>query len=165
MKQIWIATLAVVMVQPLVAGSLDLCVSNPARLDSSTLQVFRNELSRVLASSARPATFTDCHPGVVSITLRAEPVEGEGSALGATRRRNGHLVGEIEIFVDPTAQLLRTRLPAPLGRALARVATPELGHWLGQVSEHSSQGIMMERLSAAHLMAPDRGTLRLPVRP
>lgn len=165
MKTAWIIAIIALMVQPVAGETLALCVANPARLDSSTLEVFRKELSRVLASSASSATFTDCHPGAVSITFRAEPIEGEGSALGATRRRNGHLVGEIEIFVDPTAQLLRTRLPAPLGRALARVATHELGHWLGQVSEHSSQGIMMERLSAAHLLAPDRGTLRLPVRP
>ncbi|MFN0166883.1 MAG: hypothetical protein ACKV22_10675 [Bryobacteraceae bacterium] len=156
------AVILAMVANPLIAGNLDLFLQNSARLDESTIEAFRAELGTILAASGRPAVFTIWRPGIVTIILRREPPEAETSALGGTRIRNGRLVPEIELFVAPTAQMVGTRLPAVLGRALARVATHELGHWLSEGSRHSPHGVMMERLSAAHLMAPDRGFFRLP---
>jgi hypothetical protein len=157
-----LALILVVVANPLKAATLDLFVQNSARVDESTLQAFRAELGTIMAASGRPAVFTVWRPGIVTITLRREPPDEETSALGGTRIRNGRLVPEIELFVGPTAQMVGTRLPAVLGRALARVATHELGHWLSVGTRHAERGVMMERLSAARLMAPDRGFFRLP---
>lgn len=161
----WAARLAIVAVMisnQLIASGLDLCVENPDGLDRMTLQSFRTELGAILAASGRPANFTACLPVIVTITLRDDPPEEEPTALGATRVRNGRLVPEIELYVSPIAQIVATRLPGVLGRALARVATHELGHLLSQGSAHTRHGVMMERLSAAHLMAADRSFFRLP---
>lgn len=161
----WRAALALILAMAanqLTAGGLELCVENSARLDRWTLEVFRTELGAILDASGRPARFKPCQPGLVKLTLRQEPPEDEPTALGGTRLQNGRLTPEIELFVAPTAQIIGTRLPGLLGLALARVATHELGHWLGRGAAHSARGVMMERLSAAHLMAPDRGFFRLP---
>jgi hypothetical protein len=151
-----------IIANQLTAGTLELCVENPARLDEFTLRAFQTELGNILDLSGRPATFTPCRPGVVTITLRRQPPDEESSALGRTRHVNGRLVPDIELFAAPTVQIVGTVLPGVLGRAMARVATHELGHWLSQGSGHSTRGFMMERLSAAHLMASDRGLFRLP---
>jgi hypothetical protein len=146
----------------MIAGGLELCVENPARLDGFTVQAFRAELNRIAELSGRPIVFTGCRPGLVRIVLRDEPPAEETSALGAIRQQDGRLLPEIELFVSPTSRLINTRLPEILGRALARVATHELGHLLTRSSTHRDHGVMMERLSAAHLMASDRSFFSLP---
>ncbi len=150
------------MTMPPMAGGLPLCLKNAAQLDGDTVQAFQTELSRILTSSGWSGVWSPCSSGVLAITLRRDPPESEPSALGGIRTSDGRLLPEIELFVSPTAQIVGTRLPAVLGRALARVATHELGHWLNQGPAHTSRGYMMERLSAAHLMAPDHGFFRLP---
>ncbi len=147
----------------LIGGGLALCLENPARVDTYTLQALQEELHFILVASDRSAAITTpCRPGIVTITLRQDPPDEETSALGGIRVRDGRLFPEIELFVSPTAQIVGTRLPGVLGRALARVATHELGHWLNQNSLHAARGCMMERLSAGYLMAPNRGFFRLP---
>jgi hypothetical protein len=146
----------------LMASDLGLCVANPARLDDSTVGVFQKELGAILVASGRPAVFKPCQPGLVRITLRRRPPAEEPAALGATRYKDGRLIPEIEIFITPTTHMIDTSLPSLLGLAMARVATHELGHWLSQSQRHSPRGIMMARLSAAYLIAPDCGYFRLP---
>lgn len=150
---------------PFVVSGLEICVENPARLDPPTVQAFRTELSAILAASGRDAAVIPCRPGIMTITLRPEPPREESSALGGIRYRSGRLEPEIELFVSPTAQIVRSRLPGVLGRALARVATHEFGHWLNQSPAHAAHGVMMERLSAAHLTASNRAFFRLPPGP
>jgi hypothetical protein len=147
----------------LTARDLELCVENVARLDETTLRVVRSELSAILSASDLAASFADCRPGVVTIALHRQPSAEEPTALGRTLQRGGRLLPEIDIFVSPVSQLLGTNLPGVVGRALARVATHELGHLLAQEAGHMERGVMMERLSAAHLMARDRSFFRLPV--
>jgi hypothetical protein len=153
---------AITAAKPLIAQGLFLRIENPAKLDEHTLKAFRTELDTILTASGRRAALTPCSSTTVSVTLRTEPPAEEPSALGGIRRRDGRLVPEIELFVSPTAQIIGTRLPAVLGRALARVATHELGHWLSPDSPHAERGVMMERLSSAHLMASDNDFFRLP---
>ena len=148
---------------PLTGRALGLCLENAARVDNDTLKVFRAELGRVFSESNRQADFEDCGPDAIRIDFQIESPADEPSALGGIRQRDGVLFPEIALFVSPTAEIIGSRLPALLGRALARVATHELGHWLSQSSAHASRGVMMERLSAAHLLAVDSsGIFRVP---
>jgi hypothetical protein len=146
----------------LIAGGLELCIENPARLDEFTVQAFRGEIQRIAQLSNRPIAFAGCRSGHVRIVLRNEPPDEETSALGAIRQQDGRLLPEIELFVSSTSRLINTRLSGILGRALARVATHELGHLLTRRATHRDNGVMMERLSAAHLMASDRNFFSLP---
>jgi hypothetical protein len=157
-----LAVLALTIANTLMAGALELCVENPARLDESIVQVFKTELGAILAVSNRAVTFADCRPGVITIALRTHPPEEERSALGGIRHKDKRLLPQIDLFTGPVAQILGTNLPVVLGRALARVTTHELGHWISQSFGHASCGVMMERLTAAHLMASDRTFFRLP---
>jgi hypothetical protein len=147
---------------PLSVKALDLCIENRAKLDPQTFQAFHTELDRILSASELAAGLDICRPGAVAIMVQAEGVPEEPSALGGIRQLNGRLLPEIAIFVTPTALLIDNRLPAVLGRALARVAAHELGHLLSQRSKHNPSGLMSERFSAAHLLAPDRGFFRIP---
>jgi hypothetical protein len=162
MQSAGLAIIVLAIGNQLIASGLDLCMQNQARLDPYTLRAFQAELGDILAVSGHATRLSDCGPGSVMVTLRDSPSGEEPTALGATRRKNGRLVPEIDLFVGPTAHMVGTRLPAVLGRALARVATHELGHFLTQGSTHAQRGVMMERLSAAHLLAPSRAFFRLP---
>ena len=157
-----LAAFVLVMANSLTASGLELCLENAARLDDAAVRTFRAELSALLGASGRPAIFSQCHPGTVSITLLRQPPGEEPSALGGTRHRNGRLLPEIDLFVGPVTRIVGTNLPAVVGRALARVATHELGHWLSQGMGHTERGVMMERLSAAHLMAREHIFFRVP---
>jgi hypothetical protein len=157
-----LVVLAFLVANSLKAGTLELCVENVAKLDDSVIQVFRTELNTILNASSRNASFTECRPGVVTITLRQQPPDDERSALAGIKNKDGRLIPEVDVFTGAVSQILGTNLPAILGRALARVTTHELGHWLTQSAGHSSCGVMLERLTAAHLMAPGRNFFRLP---
>jgi hypothetical protein len=157
-----LVTIALAAANQSMASGLDLCLENRARLDDDTVRAFRTELERIVAASDRPAAFVPCGSGTITITFRNDPPGEEPTALGSIRQVDGRLIQQIELYVQPTAAVIGTRLPAVLGRALARVGTHELGHWLSQASGHAQSGIMMESLSAAHLMVPDRGRFRLP---
>lgn len=159
-KGVW--ALGLLACNGLMAGGLDLCLENPARVDDLTVQSFRTELHRIVEASGRSAAFVPCGPGAVRIVLRRDPPDQETSALAAIRQRDGRLLPEIEVFVGPTSQLIGVRLCGVLGRALARVTSHELGHYLNRSARHAAHGAMMERLSAAHLMAADRAFFLLP---
>jgi hypothetical protein len=162
MTAVALAAALAVLAGPLMAGGLKVCLANPARLDDLTLQVFRQELGAILTASGRPSSLDSCASPAVRITLRQYPGEEEPAALGRTRYVNGRLLPEIDLFVSPVGQIVGTRLPGVIGRALARVAAHELGHWLAQETGHAAHGFMMERLAAGHLMAAGREFFRLP---
>jgi len=148
--------LLAVLASPLMAKGLDLCIENPARLDEVTLRIVREELEAVFASAGRPVRFLPCQRAHVTITLRREAAAEDGSALGRAPWKDGRVAPGIEVFAGPVSALVGSRLPAVLGRALGRVAAHELGHWIGPGDGHSGAGLMSERLTAAHLMAPRR---------
>jgi hypothetical protein len=156
-----IPILAMMTVAAAPSHDLHLCLENPTKLEPMLLSAFQKETVRILASSGRHSAFVPCAPDVVVLTLRREPPSEEPSALGATRTRDGRLLPEIELFAKPVAELVGYRLPGLVGRALARVAVHELGHYVFQDPRHRTRGVMMERLSAAHLLAGDPGFFRL----
>lgn len=162
-----LAGLALVLSNSLVDRGLDLCVDNQARLDEMTMQAFRTELMAILTASERYGEFAPCRAGSVRITMRSKPPAEEASALGAARRKDGRILPELELYVDGVTQLVNVRLPGVIGRALARVATHEMAHYLYQEGgAHADAGLMMERLGAAHLLAANRRFFRLaPPRP
>lgn len=160
------AALVMALAVPGLAGELSVCLDNQARLDETVVQVFRSELAAILEVSGRVVRFDSCGQGDVRMILRARGSAEEPAALGAARRGGGRILPEIELYVDPVARLVETRLPGVLGRALARVAMHELAHYLQQSGEHLAEGYMMERLGPAHLIAADRRLFRLaPPRP
>ena len=161
-----LAALAMALSNPMMNRELDVCLDNQARLDEMTIQAFRTELMAILSASDRYAEVAPCREGSVRISLRSKPPAEETAALGAARRKEGRIVPELDLFVDAIAQVVDTRLPGVLGRAMARVATHEIAHYLYQAGVHTDGGLLMERLGPGHLLAADRSFFRLaPPRP
>jgi len=78
------------------------------------VRALRTELERIVTASDRPASFLPCGPGTITITLRNDPPADEPSALGAIRQLDGRLIPQIELYIRPTASIIRTCLPAVL---------------------------------------------------
>lgn len=160
MSFLHILGLALAIHSPLIGENLSVCTENPARVDRTTVQVFRNELKAILAVSDHGIEFESCREGAIRITLRDNPPAGE-TALGAARRQGARVLPDLEIYVGGIARLVETRLPGMLGRAMARVATHEISHYLYQTQDHEGEGFMRERLGAAHLIAGSNSFFRL----
>lgn len=154
-------SIAVLVLPAAWASDLTFCIQNPSALDRMTVESFRRELSSTLSQSQIRATFDDCGPSSLRIALAGAPPVEERSALARTLVRNGRVEPAVDLFVDAIAQLIDCRLPAVLGRAMARVALHEVGHYLNQGEEHDRAGLMMPYYSPAHLMAADSRMFRL----
>jgi hypothetical protein len=148
------------------ANVLQVCFLNTASLDPDTLNQFEKELSGIASSSGVSLSIRQCMPGPaadIRITIQSQS-DVEPSALGAAKVLGGRVLPEIEIYTGPIKTLLTARLPVLVGRAMARVAAHELGHFLSQSVDHSD-GVMSEAYSAPRLMAADKRSFRIPVIP
>lgn len=148
---------------PLHAQELSVCVDAYTRLDGDTVRVFEEELQGIARKSGLSLRFlqNQSHCPEIRIRIQAQG-QKEVSALGATRVLNGRIQPELEIYVTPVATLIRSSLPVLLGRAMARVAAHEIGHYLLQESDHSD-GLMSESFTAAHLLVKDHRSFRIPL--
>ena len=115
----------------------------------------RTELAAILTQGGL------CREGSVCIRLRNKRPDEEASALGAARVQDGRVLPEPVLFVNAIAEVIDTRLPGVLGRAMARAAAHEIAHYLYQDRAHSGRGLLAECLTAGHLPAADRRFFRL----
>jgi hypothetical protein len=148
------------------ANLLHVCFLNTANLDPETVRQFEKELSDIASSSGVSLSIRQCMPGPaadVRITIQSQSGV-EPSALGAAKVLGGRVLPELEVYTAPIGALLAARLPVLMGRAMARVAAHELGHFLTQSSEHSD-GVMSEFYSGPRLMAADKRSFRIPLNP
>jgi hypothetical protein len=91
----------------------------------------------------------------VLLTVRDEKAGIPADALGLAHLRQGVILPEVEVFVEPVMQLTRVTDKETLGRALARVAAHELLHYRYQSDQHQAHGLMAARLSAAELLTEE----------
>jgi len=129
------------------------CIGNPLAADRWLVQEWRNELERILESSGRELRVANCdEQGATPIYfMRVHPFES--SALGAARTRGGVVLPLLEVYTEPLAAMLGTRLPGVLGRAMARVTAHELAHVLRQETEHAAEGAFAAQYTAGLLRA------------
>src|SRR5690606_6133484 len=91
----------------------------------------------------------------VQLTILGSRAGIPDDALGLAHRADGAILPRLEVFVDPVLRLTQTRDGATLGRALARVASHELLHYLRQTSEHQAHGLLRERLTPTDLVSEE----------
>jgi hypothetical protein len=132
--------------------SLYVCVGNATAVDKPLAQEWETELRRILETSGQELRVADCGPGVIQVYfLRFHPAEP--AALGAARTRRERVLPVIEVYTEPVAALIGTRLPGLLGRAMARVTAHELTHYVRQETEHAEAGGFSGQYTAGLLLA------------
>jgi hypothetical protein len=147
----------------LTAKDLSLCYENRAKVDPDTLAEFRLEIETIFRLSGMQLQISECSARKADLNLTIQTQSAaEPSALGAARTSGTRILPEIEVYTRSLSALLQVRLPALLGRAMARVAAHEAGHYLTQSSAHPG-GLMSESFSAPRLMAARPGSFRIPV--
>jgi hypothetical protein len=133
---------------------MEICVADSARLTLPTLAAFQAEMSALAPAAKLRWRDQRCE---VRIHLELSATEESPDVLGRVRKSDGRILPELQVFVPAVLHLLGESRSATLaGRALARVAAHELGHYLNQSADHQESGIMREYLTAAELAAPDR---------
>lgn len=151
---------------PLRAEGLTICIEHQTTLDEDTVKVFEKELSEIARASGLPLRLVRQMSECEQIRIRIQSIATtEISALGATRVTNGRIQPEIEIYATTISKLLRSTLPVLVGRAMARVAAHEIGHYIEQSGTHSTDhnDLMAEYYTAAHLMAAGKKSNRIPL--
>lgn len=159
-------TLMLAALSPASALDLRLCPDRLAGFDRFTEQAFVEELGRILTVSGKTLRVLPCEspsPEALRLRVKARPqAEQPADALGAARiNQQGRILPECAVYVSPVAQLVGTRLPAVLGKSLARVAAHELGHYLHQREQHDHDGLMTESFTAPLLLAASPGHFRI----
>jgi hypothetical protein len=149
---------------PLFSQDLTVCLENQANLDADTIKVFGEELESIARLSGTSLRLLK-HPSVCGdIRLSIQSLAREEiSALGAARVKDGRILPEIEIYATSVSTLIRSTLPALVGRGMARVAAHEIGHYLLQTTD-PSKGLMTEYYAAAQLLVKDHPSFRIPLR-
>ena len=132
---------------------LTVCVGNATALDKTLAKEWEGELRRILAASGRELRVAGCdEDGAVQVYfMRFHPKET--SALGAARTRHERVLPLLEVYSEPVAALIGTRLPGLLGRAMARVTAHELTHYVRQETEHAEAGGFSGQYTAGLLLA------------
>jgi hypothetical protein len=147
---------------PLFAGPVTLCFENPAKLDADTIRQFQRELAVISRASAIELRVAPCGSGDSDLRITLERVSAvEATALGAAKTVRGRVIAEFEVYSERIAAMLPARLPNLMGRAMARVAAHELGHFFLQTSEHGS-GVMTEVFTPARLLVNDHRSFLIP---
>ncbi len=117
------------------------------------------ELQAILGGRMAKIEFQRCLPGDSGITLRIqpEPPPELHGVLGLAYRVENRIEPELRIFHGPLVRYLgRPNNALAVGRALARVAAHEAGHFLDQQVHHCATGLMRAALPAHDLLTKDR---------
>lgn len=132
---------------------LTVCVGNATAVDKLLAREWEGELRRILAASGRALRLAGCEEvGAVQVYfMRFHP--REASALGAARTRRERVLPLLEVYSEPVAALIGTRLPGLLGKAMARVTAHELTHYVRQETEHAEAGSFSGQYTAGLLLA------------
>ena len=132
---------------------LAVCVGNSHVVDKVLAKEWEGELRRILETDGLTLRLAGCNEeGAIQIHfLRAHP--SEPNALGAARTRRERVLPRLEVYSDPVAALIGTRLPGLLGKALARVTAHELIHYVRQETAHAHSGAFSGHYTPGLLLA------------
>jgi hypothetical protein len=118
------------------------------------MRAFEAEIQK-LAPELALASGT-CAGPAISLVISAHAPARYANALGLARRDGRRIFPELHIYQEAVRRLIGHRASvAQLGRALARVAAHELGHYLLQEAHHEEKGLMRASFEAAQLFSED----------
>jgi hypothetical protein len=129
-----------------------ICLDDRAGLNSFSRKAFSLELSRLLGAEQFVLAMAPCAVPAVSLVIAAHPPARYAQALGLAKRSGERVFPQLEIYTQPVLRIVGVQTgAATLGRALARVAGHELGHYLRQQVHHDDDGLMQVAFGTAYL--------------
>ena len=133
----------------------EVCLSDRVGLNSHARATFDAELLKILKPigvTYRPA----CTEEALRIVLLHQPPTVYSGSLGLAYRHGDRILAGLNVYFQPMVKLLGPQASATIiGRALARVAAHEVGHYIFQQTGHDDRGLMREKFHAAHLASDD----------
>jgi len=138
------------------ADPIHLCIDYAAKVPAPARAAFQQEL-RVLFQN-QPLRFDRDSCGDkadILLTVRDSRPLIPADALGLAAREGQGIAGRLEIFLEPLLRATGAGCWETFGRAMARVASHELLHFLDQRAGHDEDGLFAPRLSHQLLVAED----------
>jgi hypothetical protein len=97
-----------------------------------------------------------CKGPAISLVISAHAPARYARALGLARRHGARVFPELHVYQEPVRRIIGQQASAvQFGRALARVAAHELGHYLLQETPHEETGLMRASFQTAQLASED----------
>lgn len=146
------------------AGEWAVCVRDEAALlTAPSRAAILQEFQKLMAGERAKLIFGACpeRPLRIDLSISAAAPEHLPGVLGRARRGRDGIEPRLEVFYYPLIRYLGDPNSfTAIGRALARVAAHEAGHFLAQQGHHCSHGLLRHGYSAYELSAPDSHPFR-----
>ena len=137
------------------------CVEDRVGLNSFTRNAFKAEVRQLVPVKELRLSIGRCLEPAVTVVVAAHPPARYASALGLAYRSGNRVFPELRVYMQPVLKLLGEQTSAAqLGRALARVAAHELGHYLLQQTDHDDEGLMRRGFEGSELRSEDLARFR-----
>jgi hypothetical protein len=160
MRPVWLMILALAAAR--FCTAVEICLEDRARLSLPAIAAFQTELSLIVPDARIEPASGACD---FRLTIRPDSLPGQPDVLGRTPVSGGHILPRAEVFAASIIRLLEgSRSHTLLGRAIARVAAHEIGHYLSQEGRHHASGLMRPELTVSQLVGADRAPFMLRVR-
>ena len=132
-------------------SGVEICVEDRAKLSLPAFAALRTELSLTVPDARIARTSRRCS---FRLEIRPESMPGRPDVLGRTPLAGGRILPRAEVFVPSIVNLLGGGLHSHemLGRAIARVAAHEIGHYLSRSGNHQESGLMQPQFTASQLV-------------
>lgn len=130
------------------AEPVRLCIDYAVKVPAPARAAFQQELRVLLQNQPFEIRRKSCAARTdVLLTVRqSRPLIPE-DALGLAVRQGAEISGALEIFLGPLLRTTRAGCWETVGRAMARVASHELIHYLEQTAHHDDDGLFAPRLT------------------
>jgi hypothetical protein len=140
---LWKSAAALLVVGVASAEVRTICLEDRVALDAFSRKAFETEIRKLVPLQGLSLTSGTCSGPAVSLVISTHPPARYARALGLAHRNGDRVFPLLEIYTQPIRKLLGEQpSAAQLGRALARVAAHELGHYLRQQLHHEETGLM-----------------------
>ncbi len=156
----FVAALLALSVGPaLLAGSWTVCVLDDASLLNAPIRAaVLHEFHWLMRGHSARLDFDSCPAaaGRVELSIKPEPPDHLPGILGMARRGGDRIEPRLQVFYGPLVRHLgEPNNAGAVGRALARVAAHEAGHFLRQQTHHCKDGLLRAAFPAHELAARD----------
>jgi hypothetical protein len=128
------------------------CLDDRIGLNPFSRKALESEFRQLMEDRFGLALSDECSPSTVAVVISAHPPSRYSRALGLAYRGKSGVLPELRIYTQPVLRLLGDQVSAAqLGRALARVAAHEVGHYFLQQLHHDEEGVMRASFESKHL--------------
>jgi hypothetical protein len=137
------------------------CLEDRVGLSLFSRKSFQAEMRKLLPVVEFAFRSGECPGPAVSLVIAAHPPARYSSALGLAHRSGARVFPELRIYTQAVRSIIGERASAAqFGRALARVAAHELGHYFHQRIGHDESGLMRASFKPAQLTSHDPAPFR-----